>query len=220
MYSLPLTEYYETLYHWLKWTLYTYLTGSLALTEHYWSLYELLKWTLYHLLNWILPLIKLDSTTHVRPGRDCTEHRSTYWTGLLTIYWTGLFTTYWTGLFITYRTGLFTTCWTGVFTTYWNGPFTTYWTGFFSTYWILLDSLPLTEMDSLPLTEMDSTSYRTGLYHSRQARPRLRLTPIHLLNGTLYHLLDWTLWFKQSLFAFMKIWTIKIIVWALNKLGL
>ena len=28
------------------------------------------------------------------------------------------------------------------------------------------------------------------------------------------------IWFKQSLFTFMKIWTIKIIVWALNKLGL
>ena len=27
-------------------------------------------------------------------------------------------------------------------------------------------------------------------------------------------------WFKQSLFIVMKIWTIKIIVWALNKLGL
>ena len=26
-------------------------------------------------------------------------------------------------------------------------------------------------------------------------------------------------WFKQSLFTFMKIWTIKIILWALNKLG-
>ena len=27
-------------------------------------------------------------------------------------------------------------------------------------------------------------------------------------------------WFKQSLFTFMKIWTLKIIVWALDKLSL